>query len=71
MLWFSNTRRRNKKLLSVLDAQIKVLKSWFLQHLDNPHPSPDELTQLVKETAASQEVVLDWYVRACVCAGVC
>eukprot|EP00698_Gefionella_okellyi_P020565 TRINITY_DN6468_c0_g1_i1.p1 TRINITY_DN6468_c0_g1~~TRINITY_DN6468_c0_g1_i1.p1 ORF type:complete len:507 (-),score=91.74 TRINITY_DN6468_c0_g1_i1:63-1583(-) len=60
MLWFSNTRRRNKKLFALQEGQIRILRKWLLSHLIQPFVHGDELQRLADAVPTTSIVVQEW-----------
>eukprot|EP00466_Bigelowiella_natans_P017933 jgi/Bigna1/135692/aug1.30_g10400 len=45
-------------------AQVKILNNWFLSHLEDPYPTPNEKDLLGKVTGLSFKQVSNWFVNA-------
>ncbi|KAI8055680.1 hypothetical protein BDF22DRAFT_740975 [Syncephalis plumigaleata] len=43
---------------------IRILRSWLMQHLDNPYPNPDEKVMLRVKTGMTATQLNDWFTNA-------
>ena len=56
--------RRYIRMPNFTASQVKLLKRWFEDHLDNPYPTYAEKSLLSKESGLTKKQIKNWFTNS-------